>query len=86
ELESLQFEQTMTQRKEVVAKYVPDIDTKISDIAELMKEDGATTEIVEAFKAKPFQLDPVALFNLSKRAELSKSLSTVKQELEAAKT
>lgn len=86
QLTEAQSNELIERRKTVVTQYLPEFETTLDTIAEVMKADGANQETIEAFKQTPYQLDPVALFNLSKRAEITKELLTVKQELEAAKT
>ena len=56
-------------------------ETNISEIVELIKEDGASAETIEAFKESPYVMEGSTLFALHKRNEAVKKLTAVEADL-----
>jgi hypothetical protein len=71
--------------KKSIAQFVPDFDSKIDTIVKLMEEDKANPENINVFKANPYVVDPVTLYNMAKRADLHTQVSTLTQENESLK-
>ena len=63
----------VSETKEAIKQFAPDFETGIDDMANLVKEDGAGEEYVQAFKANPYLLDHTTLYNMHKRVALSKA-------------
>lgn len=64
-----------------------DSESNISEIAEIMKTDGASADTLEAFKENPYVIEGSTLFALHKRNEVVKELASVKEQLaESEKT
>ena len=89
--ETQQEEITRTVRKvsetrEAIKQFAPDFETEIDGMANLIKEDGAGEEYVQAFRQNPYLLDHTTLYNMHKRVALSKENVTLKAEVEKLKT
>ena len=60
--------------RNTVKTFVPDAESLIDDMIELVKEDGQPEEAIRSFRDNPYKEPPGTLINLAKRAELRKEL------------
>jgi hypothetical protein len=81
-----EYTERLQNNKTAVTQFIPDVETRIDRIADMMKEDGADDKNIEFFKKNPFAVDPVTLYNMDKRVGLKTELATVKAENEALRT
>ena len=68
-----------------IKQRVPDFDDMIDDIAITAKKDGASDDIVRAFKANPYGAQPDLVIQLSQRVKLEKENASLKAEVERLK-
>ena len=64
-----------------VKDFEENLDSNVSEIAEIMKADGASAETLEAFKENPYVIEGSTLFALHKRNQVAKELVSVKEQL-----
>ncbi len=70
-----------------IKDFEENLGTNVNEIAEIMKEDGASAKILEAFKENPYVIEGSTLFALHKRNQVAKELASVKEQLaESEKT
>lgn len=60
--------------RNTVRTFVPEPESLIDDMIELVKEDGQPEEAIRAFRDNPYKEPPGTLINLAKRAEMRKEL------------
>ncbi len=75
----------ISETKEAIKQFAPDFETGIEDLANIIKEDGAPEQFVQAFRVNPYALDHTTLYNMHKRALLSKENVGLKAEVERLK-
>jgi hypothetical protein len=80
-----QVQEYLRHAKATVQKHVPEFDSSINDIAEIMKNDGADEETLESFKKNPLVFTPAVLVNLAHRAKLVKEITKLKEEVASLK-
>jgi hypothetical protein len=67
--------QTITEfNRNTVKTFVPEHESLIDDMVELVKEDGQPEDAIRAFRDNPYKEPPGTLINLAKRAELRREL------------
>lgn len=73
--------------REALSERLPDMEKAevVSELADMMAEDGAPAQAVEVFKKNPFLMDQATLYNLYQRRSLSKENTDLKTQLETQK-
>lgn len=76
--------QMIERNRESISKLLPEFkEDSIEELSKLMAEDGAPEEALRAFKAQPYLMDQATLYNLYKRNDLTREVTTLKEQLEA---
>lgn len=80
-----EFKNIIAENRNIITSSIKDfeknLDGNVSEIAELMKEDGADSTTINAFKENPYVIDGSVLFALHKRNEVVRENKALKDQL-----
>jgi hypothetical protein len=80
-----ELSQIIEKNRSVVTSSIKDfeanLDSNVSEIAEIMEADGASKETISAFKENPYILDGSTLFALHKRNEVLNKVVSLEEQL-----
>lgn len=71
--------------RNTVKAFVPELEAYIDDVVAILKEDGQPEEAIRAFRENPYSEHPGVIVNLTKRAELARTLRNKDAEIASLK-
>lgn len=79
------IQETRATFKSAIEQWAPDFETKVPDLANLMKKDEASDQLVQQFRSDPVAtLNPAVIFQLLKRLDAEKKIVELEKKLAEA--
>lgn len=85
QIQYLEHQAAIKQNELTIKEFVPEFDSLVDDMVEVIRDLKYPQEVINNFKANPYAEQPAILVNLAERAKLAKENKTLKAEIEKLK-